>query len=323
MYQRLRSNCRRLVLNSRFARFFQGEGPKPGPVVLAQRRVYILPTQAGLLFAVVIFIMLLASINYSNSLGYLLTFVLAGVVIIVIIHTYRNLYHLQVNIGAIEPVFAESPLRIPLQLHNDGSYPRFALTARLGGKDAPCIDVAARNDAVINLVHRAVRRGWYPVGRFILETRFPTGLFRAWSVIELDRGYWVYPTPSATRVPPPASQYRAKQSGDQGRGVDDFIGLRNYHSGDSLRHVHWKAYARAQNLLVKQFGGDRSDEVILDWRNLPWLATEARLSQLTRSVLDAEQEQVDYGLWLPGVEIAPGRGPEQRLRCLKALALFC
>ena len=48
--------------------------------------------------------------------------------------------------------------------------------------------------------------------------------------------------------------------GDQGRGSDDFASLRPYHAGDSLRHVHWKALAREQGLVTKQFGGGVSEQ---------------------------------------------------------------
>ena len=74
--------------------------------------------------------------------------------------------------------------------------------------------------------------------------------------------------------------------------------------------------------LVKQFGGDRADELWLDWNDLPDLPVEARLSQLCRWVLDADREQLRYGLRLPGVEQPVNSGPAQRARCLELLALF-
>ena len=45
-----------------------------GPVVLDRKRIYILPTRRGLLFAVFLLVMLLGSINYALSLGFVLTF---------------------------------------------------------------------------------------------------------------------------------------------------------------------------------------------------------------------------------------------------------
>jgi uncharacterized protein (DUF58 family) len=118
------------------------------------------------------------------------------------------------------------------------------------------------------------------------------------------------------------SLYKLEICGDQGVGADDFAGLRQYHSGDSLRHVHWKAAARQQGLLTKQFGGDRSEELWLDWSNLPEINIEQRLSILTRWVLLAEREGKSYGLRLPNQVIEPSRGGPHRHQCLKALAEY-
>jgi uncharacterized protein (DUF58 family) len=138
----------------------------------------------------------------------------------------------------------------------------------------------------------------------------------------LQQEFVVYPEPAESRTLPQNVVYRPKQSGDKGRGSDDFAGLRNYHVGDSLRHVHWKAVARDQGLHTKQFGGDRSDEIWLDWRTLEHMDTEQRLSQLTRWVLDAEHAGLSYGLWLPGERVEPNHGEAHMHQCLAALALF-
>jgi uncharacterized protein (DUF58 family) len=122
------------------------------------------------------------------------------------------------------------------------------------------------------------------------------------------------------RTEPPA--YGREEVGDRGVGADDFVGLRGYHAGDSLRHVDWKALARGRGLLSRQFGGDRADQVWIDWEGWPGLETEARLSRLCRCILDAARSQVDYGLRLPGREIEPAHGTAHEHRCLAALARF-
>jgi uncharacterized protein (DUF58 family) len=132
----------------------------------------------------------------------------------------------------------------------------------------------------------------------------------------------VYPRPAAISQLPADSLYKLKVTGDQGVGADDFAGLRPYHSGDSLRHIHWKVAARQQGLLTKQFGGDRSEELWLDWSSLPDVPLEQRLSILTRWVLLAEREGKSYGLRLPGLVLEPDRGGPHRHQCLKALAEY-
>ncbi len=70
---------------------FPPKGSETGPVVLGQRRVYILPTAGGLMFGVTILLMLIGSINYNLNLGYVLVFLLAGNGMVSMLHTWRNL----------------------------------------------------------------------------------------------------------------------------------------------------------------------------------------------------------------------------------------
>ena len=142
----------------------------------------------------------------------------------------------------------------------------------------------------------------------MLETRFPLGLFRAWSYVEPDARCLVYPQPGAlaaagARAPRP----RAGALRSQAPGNDDFSGLRAYQLSDSPRHVAWKAVARSDDMLTKQFTGEAAAELWLDWRLLPAaLGLEQRLSRLAGWVLAAERGGAHYGLRLPGIEIAPG-----------------
>src|SRR6056297_394300 len=54
------------------------QGADPVPVRLASRRIYILPTGVGVTYGLMTFAMLLGSMNYNNSMGFALTFVLAA-----------------------------------------------------------------------------------------------------------------------------------------------------------------------------------------------------------------------------------------------------
>jgi uncharacterized protein (DUF58 family) len=106
-------------------------------------------------------------------------------------------------------------------------------------------------------------------------------------------------------------------------GNEDFASLRGYQRSDSPRHVAWKAAARSEEMLTKQFSGDAAAELWLDWNLLPAaLGLEQRLSRLSAWVLAAERAGNHFGIRLPGVEIAPGRGDAHCAACLQALALY-
>lgn len=304
-------------------RFFRGEGPQAGPITLDRRRVFILPTRQGLIFAVVLMAMLLGAINYNKSLAFGLTFLLASLAVVSILHTFRNLNGLVLRGGRCLPVFAGESARFQVGLENRGGLERLALAVALPGEPAHYLDLQPGEVKWLELERPAERRGRLALGRFTLATRFPLGLFRAWAYADLDLHCLVYPRPTAERgLPEGGVDESAGASGDRGRGHDDFAALRTYHPGDSLRHVHWKALAREQGMLTKQFGGDRVAELWLDWSLLEGVGVEARLSRLTRWVLEADAAHLPYGLRLPGRQVPPDLGEGHRRTCLEALALY-
>ena len=309
----------------RFANWLYGfTPPEHGTVVLVHRRVYIVPARLGWLFAATLVILLIGSINYSLSLGFALTFLLAGMGLAGMVHTARNLARIAISVGRAEPVFAGESAQFRLYLDGGPGFDRPAILARhLVAGSQLVVDVPAGGLAEVVLAVPAARRGWLPLGRVMLETRFPLGLFRAWSYIEPDARCLVYPQPERSALPPPSAEAAAGALRTQTTGNDDFAGLRGYQPSDSPRHVAWKAVARSDVMLTKQFTGEAAAELWLDWRLLPArMGPEQRLSRLAGWVLAAERAGAHYGLRLPGLEIAPRRGDSHSAACLQALALY-
>ena len=316
---------RALRPNPRLANWFYGfTPPERGAVLLRHRRVYIVPARLGWMFAGTLAILLLGSINYSLSLGFALTFVLAGMGLAGMVHTARNLALLSVSSGRAEAVFAGEAAQFRLYLDNRARFDRPAIIARHVASGAQTVvDLSARSVGEAVLAVPAPRRGRQALGRVMLETRFPLGLFRAWSYVESDVQCIVYPRPEKSPLPPMSADDAAGAARAQARGNDDFSGLRAYQLSDSPRHVAWKAAARSGDMLTKQFTGEAAAELWLDWQGLPAaLGTEERLSRLAGWVLAAERSGARYGLRVPGTEIAAARGEAHRTACLQALALF-
>ncbi len=132
----------------------------------------------------------------------------------------------------------------------------------------------------------------------------------------------VYPKPDPGAGALPLDM-RAKGEGNVPvRGDEEFQSLRAYRPGDTPRQIAWKALARGQGLLVKEFGATASADLWLDYDALQSLSTEERLSRLTWWVIEADRTQLPYGLKLPGNSIRPMLGVRHRDACLKALALY-
>ena len=314
---------RRAIENYLNKWLFKLRGPEAGPVVLTQRRVFILPTGQGLLFGALLLLLLIGSINYSLSLGYVLTFLLAAMGIVSMLHAFRNLAGLHVRAGKTNPVFAGEYASFAVCVDNNRALPRYAI-AVTRNKQAPVYcDVARSATATAEIGVSAPRRGWLIPGRITLYTRFPLGLFRAWSYVELDSRCLVYPRPDSSKLPPPRPHSYTGAGIESGQGTDDFTGLRPHQPSDSPRQIAWKAAARDYGLLTKQFIGRADAELWLDWNDLPpTLDDETKLSRLCRWILDAETAGISYGLRLPGKELPLAYGEQHRHNCLEALALF-
>lgn len=303
--------------------FYGYAPPERGTVVLGHRRVYIVPTRLGLLFGGTLAILLVGSINYAMSLGFALTFLLGGLGVAGMVHTVRNLAQLAVSAGRVEPVFAgeQAPLRLVLASQAPFDRPQILVRHTASGAQQVA-ELGSRETAEAVLAVPATQRGWLPYGRLMLETRFPLGLFRAWSYVEPDARCLVYPRPVRSPLPPHSPDPRAGTARAQAPGNDDYSGLRAYQPSDSPHHVAWKAAARSGDMLTKQFSGEAAAELLLDWARLPHgIGTEERLSRLAGWVLAAERDGLRYGLRLPSVEIPPDHGASHRAACLKALAL--
>jgi uncharacterized protein (DUF58 family) len=274
--------------------------------------------------------MLLGAINYGNALGYVLSFMLVGASLVSMLHAVRNLAGLRVANDDQEPVFAGDMARFVLRVDNRGQRQRFGLLARLatgqgrGREIDPVVHFGLAADSVKRIALQAIasRRGWYSPGRVVIATRFPFGLFRAWSRIEIGLRCLVYPRPAGEQAPPEHQPEDPGEHGRRGKGEDDFTGLRDYQQGDSARRVHWKAVARDQGVPVKIFSGGAAGVTVLRWQDVTGGDTEARLSQLCRWILDADAQGLRYGLCLPGVDIPAGSGHVHRQRSLQALALY-
>lgn len=314
-----------LERNPRLANWLYGfKPPERGTIVLVHRRVYIVPARLGWLFGATLLILLVGSINYALGLGFALTFLLAGLGVAGMVHTARNLARIGVSAGRAEPVFAGEPAQFRVHLDGRAAFDRPAILVRhLGSGSQMVVDIPAHRIAEVVLEAPAARRGWLPIGRLLLETRFPLGLFRAWSYVEPDARCLVYPQPERSPLPAASAQAAGGASRTPVAGNEDYAGLRNYQLSDSPRHVAWKAVARSDDMLTKQFSGDAAAELWLDWRLLPaGLGVEQRLSRLAGWVLAAEREGAHYGLRMPGAELAPARGDAHVAACLQALALY-
>lgn len=292
--------------------------PEPLPIRLHRHRIYVLPTRFGLLFSAVLMVMLLGALNYNNNPALLLTCLLGAASYQSVFQAYRMLDRVALHAVQAASCHAGEQLRLGLAFEADGRA-RLSLRASCGGQET-LFDVPPEG-AVVQVTMPAQQRGFLRPGRVLLRCEYPFGLFQVWSWLNPDFAALVYPRLEEYAAPLPQALDAAAERPLR-RAGDEFGMLRDYHPSDPRRSIAWKASARHDSLLVKEFEQRRGDEIVLDWDATRSLAYEDRISRLARWVSDAESASQRYTLRLPGETIGPGQGIDHRHACLRALALM-
>ncbi|MBC8022564.1 MAG: DUF58 domain-containing protein, partial [Burkholderiales bacterium] len=292
---------------------FRASVPETPPVTLVQRRIFILPTRQGYTFAFTTLVLLVASINYALSLGFILTFLLMSMAGVAMLHTWRNLAHLKLRPGRCDPVFAGETAHFGVTVETP-VLTRFAIAVRRKDEEPVYADVGVAQTASIALPVAATRRGLMRCGRLEIFTRYPVGLFHAWSYVDFNLQVIVYPRPDPAAGIPPSQSRSASEEGIPVAGDEEFNMLRAYHPGDAPKLIAWKALARERGLLSKEFSAMASSELWIEWEEARAADLETRLAMLCHWVLQADRFGQSYGLRLPGLVVKPSRGDAHRAR---------
>ena len=322
------------MIRDRLQRWLENRLPAADTWRLTQRNLYILPTKAGLAYAGTLLLMLVASINYQLNLGYVLTFLLAGVGAVSMHLTHATLRGLTLHLRPPQPVYAGELALLEVVITNPGAerhgLAMFFRQRREGGATWANANLPAQGQASLRLGFVPAHRGLHPVPVLVVETVFPFGLFRAWSQWKPAAEVLAWPRPErpAPALPAPAPVGGAAPMARQ-RSGGEFDGVRSYRRGDTLRQVVWKKAARTGQLVSRETRSAAAEELWLDWAHshpggIPTDQNqrEGRLSRLTAWVQQAEQGGLTWGLRLPGQALAPGQGDAHRREALLRLALF-
>jgi len=290
--------------------------------ILTGKNTYILPTRQGMLFIVLMSGIFFGGVNYANSLVLSLTFFMISLFMVSMLYTYRNLVGLVIEAARTQNGFVGESAVFTVNLTRTGKRTHEAIELVWDHAMRQRVDLLATESLDVALLLPAKKRGYYHPGRLKIETRYPVGLFKAWSWLHLDMQCWNYPKPVRQMSELNQSASGEGQKMSEQPGLDDFAGLRAYIPGDSLKQVDWKTLARSNELHTKTFVAAVDQDVWLDWKNFSSLTVEARLSALCYDILFWSKQNRPFGLRLPGFEKKPGYGPVHQQQCLEALARY-
>lgn len=279
-----------------------------------------MPTRHMVSMIAVLIAVCYAAVSQGNGPAYLPAYALLSLLLVSWLHNKANVQQIELSTHREANSFAGAVLLLPCKLRNIKPRLKFGLklTCTLGGTAS--VGKLGAQEAESTISIPALKRGIYQVTSLEVSSIFPLGVFRAKSRHPVLCECYVYPEPIGEKeIPKEAGVGKPESSGAKISG-DDFAGVRTYVIGESQRHIDWKAVARGQPLMVKQFESTSQSEIWLDTRSLGSLGLEAQLSQLTRWIMHCERAGIRYGVSVGSFRVAPGQGNAHYHRCLRMLA---
>ena len=297
--------------------------PAAPTVTLAHKSVFILPTGFGLLWLLLVLLLFIFGTNYQNNLVIGLSLLLLSVFNTCIIYSYRNLAGLTISSIPSPQAYAGDTLVFPVRLH--AKQAQFEVLLNYPNNQIKIIKRVTHDPITSLIPFDNAHRGSISPGRLKIESRYPLGLFRAWSHVDLNNQHTVFACPLEDMELlihcDSNNECIPDDIGGHIPGVDEFKGLRQHIAGESLRQVAWKQLAQGRGMLSKEFQQPQGQPQWLTLTNLALTNIETRLSQLTNAVNRLSEKNHIFGLILGEHIIAPSEGENHRIRCLQAIAL--
>lgn len=112
-------------------------------------------------------------------------------------------------------------------------------------------------EAAVELVKTARKRGVYETGRATAVTGAPFGIKVSRAVLDVESRTTVVPRWVELRsfpiLEPSSFPHETLHNRARTGAGEEYLGVREYRAGDPIRNVHWKTSARANRLVVREF----------------------------------------------------------------------
>jgi len=212
-----------------------------------------------------ILVSILATVGFviQSNLIYL---VAAGFIALVITDLILSFFSLKgVKISRFCPTHAlrDEDFKVELKVENT-LFTKFLLkisdcsfTENIPGVKFPVIAELKKGESVIlSYIKRVKARGEYNLNYVVVESSFPLGLWRIKEYYPSVSKITIYP--EFYEVPQFAVSFRgiraefANTSSNRPGTGGNFLQIREFQYGDSLKNIHWRATARTGKLMVKE-----------------------------------------------------------------------
>ena len=294
-----------------------------------RRQLYMLPTKAGYIFSLIVFLLFLASVKFSHQATFLLTFLLCGFGAISALHTQKNLNHISLTIKNSADIFLGENTKFVCEASHSTQSSRNNLWL-VCGDHHHCFDLEA--DSVYKHIFalKPEERGIFNFPAITLTSHYPLGILFGWSkAFKTNLSCIVYPKPKNLLPKPNSISVEANEEVQHSSVMvksqlnsGEISSLRPYRAGDRLRDIDWPSFAKSNQLISREYESKVDLKSVYTWQHVISLNLEDKLSQLTYWLIDAEKNQQDFQLIIPGYESDNSSGKEHLRQCLTKLALW-
>lgn len=208
--------------------------------------------------------------NTGNNLIYLIFSMMLAVLVISILLLRLNLRGLSMSISVPQPVFAGQPSRMKINIKNSKARAAaYSLRVHLpeGMQGEGYVNhIQAASESGCGADVKFSRRGIYRYGSFTIESGFPFIFLTKRINARVEGEVIVYPKIIETgHLSDMTGRGDESQTIKRGKG-SEILGIRDFSSGDDTKSIHWKASAKAERLMVKEFSEElpRTFSIVLD-----------------------------------------------------------
>ena len=277
----------------------------------------IFPTGLGIGFMLMILLLFLIAINFSNNLIFTLSFFLSAAFLLSVWFCVRNLSHIEVLNIRVKPVHCGEKLHYQISVKELAGSDHLYLHV-MGGSQF--YHLGAGEERIWQVDIETDSRGPYNARPLVISCIWPLGLFVVKRSIGSLPEVLVYPAAESILDIKEIQVGREAHSQSEAEELD---GLREYQAGDNIKRIDWRAMARRQQLQVKHFdGADGDPSLWLEWQATQGMDYEQRIGCLCHWVLECQQSGREFGLRLPDIEIKPQRNGQHAQLCLSELAVM-
>lgn len=211
-------------------------------------------------------------VGTSVQAGWLLVLAscLLGAAIAGLVLPRRMVTGIEVERRAPAEAFQGDEVRVDLVVSNAAKGVRLALEVldeHLEPATAYVSILTPRDVVVVETTRTARSRGPFDSSAVVLASAAPFGVAERRRRVEVSSRTIVYPRLIAldelTFLESTPTPERAMHTMPRRGAGPDYLGIREYRTGDSLRHVHWRSTARHGEVMVREFEREQTRRLVV------------------------------------------------------------